>query len=357
MGTVTLQVVVGGQFGSEAKGAVTAAICNDEWASGRDVTVVRIGGPNAGHSAVDKLGRLWALRQIPVGMVVDDQVTGVIADGSEIDFPVLLDEITQLEDAGIPIRDRLYVSDEATLITDAHKATEGGMVGRIGSTGKGIGAARADRIMRIARRVGDDQVTFDHYGIRVKRGLEVCENLNRMARDFGNSVVLEGTQGYGLGLTAGFYPQCTSSNTRAVDFLAMAGINPWGTLGQRTVVHVVVRPYPIRVAGNSGPLHGETTWADLGLDVELTTVTRKPRRVGTWDETVVRAALTANAPNVRLACSMLDQIPEYVEQIGDSDIKVLTPAGRDWIHGLEAEFETEVNWYGTGPRLQDWRKN
>jgi len=349
---MSLQVVVGGQFGSEAKGAVTAAIC-EEQSTYRRVTVVRAGGPNAGHSAIDHQGRLWALRQIPVGMVVDDQITGVIADGSEIDFPVLLDEILRLEDAGIPIRNRLYVSDEATLILDRHKTAEGEMVGRLGSTGKGIGAARADRLMRRAPRVVESKDQFNEYGIRVKDGRELTRVLNRTVRNEGSTVVLEGTQGYGLGLTAGHYPQCTSSNTRAVDFLSMAGINPWGLPRSAVQVHVVVRPYPIRVAGNSGPLYGETSWEKLNLPVELTTVTKKPRRVGTWDETLVHAALEANGPGAILACSMMDQVPEYTEQLGD--VKVLTKAGRDWLYGLEAEFETSVGWYGTGPRLQDWR--
>lgn len=350
MGTVSLQVVTGGQYGSEAKGAVTAAICNDLVQQEQGVTVVRIGGPNAGHSAVDRQGRLWALRQVPCGMVVDPSVQGVIADGSEIDWDVLLDEVTRLDDAGHNIRSRLVVSREATMVTANHKETEtiDGLTSRIGSTGKGIGAARADRIMRRAPRVWDWVDKFQRAGITTAYGPDLVEDLNWLTRDNHTTVVLEGTQGYGLGLHAGYYPQCTSSDCRAVDFLSMAGISPWNT--RRVQVHVVVRPYPIRVAGNSGPLHGETTWDELGLKPELTTVTKKVRRVGAWDETIVRAALAANGPGAKLACSMLDQIPEYVE---DGN---LTQAGADWLKGLEAEFETEVGWYGVGPTLDDWRQ-
>ena len=76
MGRVT--VVVGGQYGSEGKGHVTAQLTG-----GRDV-VVRVAGPNAGHSAYDPRGVLWKLRQIPVGAVWSNGPV-VIAAGSEID--------------------------------------------------------------------------------------------------------------------------------------------------------------------------------------------------------------------------------------------------------------------------------
>ena len=345
---MSLQVVVGGQFGSEAKGAVTAAICNSEVRRTPYVTVVRVGGPNAGHSAVDHQGRLWALRQIPVGMVVDPNIAGVIADGSEIDVQVLADEVVRLEDAGHQIRHRLLVSDEATIINTAHKLIEGGLVGAIGSTGKGIGAARADRAMRAAPRVADVGPMFRDLGFRVVHGPELCRDLNAKVRSSRHVVVLEGTQGYGLGLHAGHYPQCTSSDCRAVDFLSMAGVNPWWLDDSQMAVHVVVRPYPIRVAGNSGPLKDETSWEALGLKPELTTVTKKVRRVGLWNPELVKAAVAANSPNVILAVSMVDQVPGLVE--GDE----LTDKGADWLNNLEEEVGAQIGWYGTGPTLNDW---
>lgn len=79
---------------------------------------------------------------------------------------------------------------------------------------------------------------------------------------------------------------------------------------------VVARVYPIRVAGNSGPMKGETTWEALGLEPEKTTVTQKIRRVGAWDADLVRRAVQANGgeKSVRVVITMLDQvIPELAD--------------------------------------------
>ena len=106
----------------------------------------------------------------------------------------------------------------------------------------------------------------------------------------------------------------TSSDCRSIDFLAMAGIDP--TRCSVVVTNwIVCRVFPIRVAGNSGPMEGETSWAELGLDEERTTVTQKVRRVGTWDQDLVRRAVQANGGhNANVVITMLDQaIPELKE--------------------------------------------
>src|SRR5262245_9121981 len=130
----------------EAKGHVTGWLAR---AMSDLAAVVRVAGPNAGHPAYDGQGRSFALRQIPVAAVTSHPVALLLGAGSEIDPDVLNDEIDRLEEAGIPILNRLYVDHEATVITALHKATEVGahpedsLVDRIGSTGKGIGAARS----------------------------------------------------------------------------------------------------------------------------------------------------------------------------------------------------------------------
>ncbi len=307
----TLDVVVGGQFGSEAKGRVTLEqirrrmYANTE----RPVHSMRVGGPNAGHVVIDPTGRRWAMRQVPVGFI-EPAVALYIAAGSEIDRSVLLQEIEDLEDAGYHIRERLFIHPEATVIDSQHiqREAESDLVQRLGSTAKGIGAARADRIWRVADRVIDRVAEFADLGMvesfepRLIRAIESDANPA--------AVVIEGTQGYGLGMHAGYYPQCTSGNARAVDVLAQAGVGPWHLRGpDGYAVHVVIRPFPIRVAGNSGELSGETSWDQLGLEPEHTTVTQKVRRVGRFDPELVRAAVEANGPRVsRLHLSMADQV-------------------------------------------------
>lgn len=293
----TVHVVVGGQFGSEAKGHVTAQLA----ARIEPAAVVRVAGPNAGHTAVDpNTGNKIALRQIPCAAVVDRQCDLLIAAGSEVDPEVLLEEIDLLEGMGIPVLRRLWVDPQATLLLPKHRGQEwgGGLQGRIGSTAKGIGAARADRIMRTANLWADVKDLAGGPSVPAEvREINVGPVLERALQ--GSDVIIEGTQGYGLGLHAGYYPYCTSSDARAVDFLAMVGISPWSP-GIDVEVYPVFRTFPIRVAGNSGPLLGETTWEALGeetgghIQVEHTTVTQKPRRVGKWDAALAAAAMRAN---------------------------------------------------------------
>lgn len=314
-------VVVGGQYGSEAKGHVTAQIIKRELLAkdNDDIINVRVAGPNAGHTVYDAAGNKFAFRQVPVGAVLGN-VSSVIAAGSEIDPEVLLAEIDLMVSKGHPAR--LYVDENATIIEDFHKRAEadGEMVTRLGSTAKGIGAARADRIWRLAKRVKDDEALvaeLDRRGVFVSDTVDLLAYWATLDRVF---IIVEGTQGYGLGLHLDAYPQVTSSDARAIDFLAMAGISPWQHGIDSTTVVIAARVFPIRVAGNSGPMAEETTWEELGLPEERTTVTQKVRRVGHWDPELIRRAVLANGganqsqdrtPSVVVALTMIDQlIPE-----------------------------------------------
>jgi adenylosuccinate synthase len=165
-------------------------------------------------------------------------------------------------------------------------------------------------------------------------------------------VVVEGTQGYGLGLHTENYPQVTSSDCRAIDFLGMAGISPWDLDVGPFEVIVVIRTHPIRVAGNSGPLKDETSWEHLNLPEERTTVTNKVRRVGQWDSRLVDQAIRANGgggwnDTVKLAVTMLDQKFPEVKNLADSDL--WSSEARSWIQDVQDEFETDVAYVGTGP--------
>ena len=333
-------VVVGGQFGSEGKGAVCGFL-------GRSMTerdlAIRVAGPNAGHTVWSDTGREWKLRAVPVAAVTSPDCQLHIAAGSEIDPTVLFAELADLDDAGFGASGRLTIHPSATIITSKHQADEQslGLIGRVGSTGKGIGAARAARIMREASQAKD-----------YKSLAAFMEPDGPLELDSAGHIVVEGTQGYGLGLNTRFYPQTTSSNYRAIDFLAMAGIAPWAPNVDNLDVIIVARTFPIRVAGNSGPLHDETSWADLGLPEEKTTVTQKIRRVGGWDELLLHEAIRANGggdwnPDVSLAITMLDQLyPSCRDLTTDKwDDEVV-----EWVQKIQTEFETDVKYVGTGPQ-------
>ncbi|QOC55750.1 PurA-like adenylosuccinate synthetase [Gordonia phage Archimedes] len=304
-----IDVIVGGQFGSEAKGRVTLERVQ-HWAdNGHAVASMRVAGPNAGHVVWDQ-GHRFAMRSLPVGFV-DPGTDLYIAAGSEVDIEVLQQEVDLVESYGYEVRDRLYIHPQATWLEPVHRDREASstLTAKVGSTSKGIGAARSDRIWRVANLVGDNPA-FQELG----RVSDFTEDLRSELVDGSLALVIEGTQGYGLGLHAGHYPQCTSSDARAIDFLAMAGINPWDLSREDLAahgfrIHVVIRPFPIRVAGNSGELSGETSWDELGLEAERTTVTNKIRRVGQFDPELVRRAVLANGVNnVKIHLSMADQL-------------------------------------------------
>lgn len=355
--STSLDVVVGGQFGSEAKGRVAGALAVKYGEAGVRTLGIRVAGPNAGHVVFDK-GNRYAMRQIPVAFVNPDAML-YIAPGSEIDPAVLYREIDMLERDGYHIRDRLLISPQATLIDTRHieAEQESDLVARLGSTAKGIGAARADRIWRNARIVEFDAKHFEARDVAVgDHDLNTMFYNNRAQI----SVILEGAQGYGLGLHAGHYPQCTSSDARAIDFLAMAGINPWslrlfGEHDRRFRIHLVVRPNPIRVAGNSGELKGETSWEALGLPEEHTTVTQKVRRVGEFDAEQVMQAIIANGvAHVGIAFSMVDQvIPEVAGAKRWRDIMAqpdeVFKRFQKWQKNVQDSIGCEITSLGTGP--------
>ena len=340
-----LIAVVGGQYGSEGKGAVAGYL-----SSTCDVPFmgIRVAGPNAGHTVYGKgpngeESYAWRLRSVPVNAVTAPESDLVIAAGSEIDIEVFNQELSDLDKADYEASSRIIVDDQATILEPRHHEIEtaDNIQGRIGSTSKGIGASRADRIMRKASLFGGgvdtSKVIRDHLKL-------------------GGTALIEGTQGYGLGLHAGQYPFCTSQDCRAVDFCAQAGISPWDRAVDVFDVWVTARTYPIRVAGNSGPLENETSWEQLGLEAERTTVTQKIRRVGHFDPALVRDAVVANggAPTVKIALTMFDYIfPELKNQ---TQVDILTDEQYRYIHDIENAVNAQVKLIGTGPSTMAWVK-
>jgi adenylosuccinate synthase len=121
-------------------------------------------------------------------------------------------------------------------------------------------------------------------------------------------------------------------------------------------IWVTARTYPIRVAGNSGPLENETNWEELGLEAERTTVTQKIRRVGHFDASLVKEAVIANggSPNVKIALTMFDYIfPELKNQ---SQVDILTDEQNSYIRDIENQVDARVALIGTGPSTMAWVK-
>jgi len=368
-----IDVVAGAAFGSEGKGHITAQLVKRRLRQEqRTVVNVRVAGPNAGHTVIDDRNQAFALRCVPVGAAIAAEVWLYIAPGSEVELEVLAKEVHELREAGHAVG-RLYVSGEATLLEDHHKQeeTDAALTQRIGSTGKGIGAARVDRLMRSAKRICDDPAAVDFIEALGATVVDEAEAnwLVSWAETRNAAIIIEGTQGYGLGLHAGMYPTTTSSDCRGIDFLAMAGIMPWHRGVTETNIVLVARVFPIRVAGNSGPLKNERTWDELGLPEERTTVTQKIRRVGEWDGELVARAVKANGGgqrgmsmvNVGIALTMVDQkfpfmkdrtsIRLMLKEAEQSELNAMT----NFLKQVEFESGAEVMAMTTGPNHIIWR--
>lgn len=340
-----ITALVGAQYGSEGKGVVAQYLADDYdyW--------VRTGGPNAGHSFVYQ-GKVLKMRCLPCGWTNRNAIL-ILGPGAVIDPDVLFQELTWIENEYDPnIRSRVVVDYNATPLMMYHKIKEGGTRGplhkRIGSTGTGVGAARADWL---SRDIVDTQ-PFGEYVIEKKLSSAIRINDNTARELYGvrtaksGSIMLEGTQGFGLSLTHGHWPYCTSHDTTAGQLAVDAGIPPRAL----TDVIMVARTFPIRVAGHSGPLANETTWpklsAQIGREVsERTTVTNLVRRVGAWDEELVHRACIVNGPT-SIALTFLDYMTP--EDEGVTEFARLSDRSRAFIDYCERFFETPVTLVGTG---------
>lgn len=336
-----VSIVVGGQFGSEGKGKVSLELVR--MATERQIAVVRVGGPNSGHTAYDRSDRKFALRQLPAG-AVDRNIDIIFPAGSFIDVDVLLREIEELD---YP-RDRIFVSPYANIITPEQKAweVEAGLASGIGSTGSGVGAAIMAQVAREASNFPLHRHDAAHCG-PLEPFLRDTTALMRNWLDAGARIVIEGTQGYGLSLyDGGHWPKATSRATTAAAALAETGLSPMDVDN----VVLVIRSYPIRVAGNSGPLPGETSWEAISESInaqadlrEFTTVTKKLRRVGRFDASVVKAAIACNNPTM-IVLNHLD----YVGSRQKSS-KECAAAAR-FVEAIESAIGRSIEFLGFSPK-------
>ncbi|MFZ0695249.1 MAG: adenylosuccinate synthetase, partial [Alphaproteobacteria bacterium] len=267
----------------------------------------------------------------------------ILPAGSYIDLAVFKGELRRL---GLG-PGQVSISPMARIITDEQKRWEqaSGLGPAIGSTQSGTGAAVIAMTARGAAGFALHSVQADEVP-ELQPFLNDTTSAVRSLLNAGRRVVIEGTQGFGLSLLqGGYWPKATSRDTSAAGFLAEAGLSPLDV----DDVTMVIRCHPIRVAGDSGPLTGETSWeriaAEAGLPLdyrEYTTVTRKVRRVGCFDPDLVRRAVAANHPS-RVVLNHLDYVDPRVRAGG------LTAKAREFVERIEHDIERRVDWLGTGP--------
>lgn len=341
-----LTVLVGGQYGSEGKGAVAAHVANEYNVH------VRVGSHNAGHTFYWH-GDKHVMQSIPCGWI-NPGAKIVIGRGALINMKQFMKELVHILQYYPDFLSRLFIDPETGVLSDKFHEQEGGIYGemhkRIGSTGEGVGPARVARINR-------DPEQFQQFkDIAKEYGLEdcLCYNTPKFIanqQDRGMNVLIEGTQGSALSLLHSFWPYCTSIDTNAAGIISEVGIAP----ARVTNVLMVVRTYPIRVAGNSGPMKNEITWEELsnriGKNVvpEKTTVTKKIRRIAEWDDNLFEQSCLLNAPT-EIALTFADYLDPGIAGVTEiTELEKSTPF-MEFMHAHNLfDPETKVKYVGTGP--------
>ena len=372
-------VLLGAQWGDEGKGKAT-----DLLGDRVDYVVRYQGGNNAGHTVV--IGdQKYALHLLPSG-ILSPNVVPVIGNGVVIDPGVLLTEIKGLNERGIDTS-KLKISTNAHLITPYHRTIDKvseRFLGnsKIGTTGRGIGPAYADKINRIGIRIQDlfdpsilqqkiegalrdkNQVlikVFNRKGLEVeevlKEYLEYAEILApyiadtglllNKALDAGKNVLLEGSQGTLLDVDHGTYPFVTSSNPTAGGACTGSGIGP--TRISRVIG--IVKAYTTRVG--SGPFPTELFDEDgeklrtIGGEIGVTT--GRARRCGWYDAPIARYAVRVNGLTDFFLTKLdvltgWEKIPVCVAYEVDGERVEELPASQSDFHHAKPIYEYLPGW-------------
>ena len=318
-------VVIGTQWGDEGKGKIVDLLTD------RAHGVARFqGGNNAGHTLVID-GKKTVLHLIPSG-ILRENVTCFIGNGVVVSPSALLEEIDMLTNEGIPVAERLRISEGSTVIMPHHVALDLAREkargkSAIGTTGRGIGPAYEDKVARRGLRIGDlmDAARFEErlravmeyhnfalvnyfkveavdFQQSLEMGLAAAERIRPMVGDVsgeldqlrkdGKSVLFEGAQGTLLDIDHGTYPFVTSSNTSAGAAATGTGVGP------RTLDYVlgIVKAYTTRVG--AGPFPTEL-FDEIGDYLgekghEFGATTGRKRRCGWFDAVALRRAQQIN---------------------------------------------------------------
>ena len=246
-------IVQGAQWGSEGKGMIAALEASDAQVGG----IIRTGGPNAGHTVYHN-GVPLVMNQIPTGWV-NPSVALLLGPGAIIDPETLLKEIDTLHDKGVDVASRLKIHPNATILLpeDRRSSKESGRYYSLGGTAKGSSEALIRRLRRTAAVITVDDASHLLPELTWLQPFLVDTTwIQNELLKLGQNLVIEGTQGCHLDSLLGPVPKTTHRATNSAALLAEAGLSP----RERVEVGLVARTFPIRVAGDSGPMPGEISW-------------------------------------------------------------------------------------------------
>ena len=374
-------VVLGTQWGDEGKGKVVDLLTD------RAKYVVRYqGGHNAGHT-LEIDGEKTVLHLIPSG-ILRENVTCIIGNGVVLSPEALMTEVSMLEERGVPVRERLKISEACPLILPYHVALD---VARekargakaIGTTGRGIGPAYEDKVSRRGLRVGDlfnaedfaaklkevldihnftltqyygeEPVDFDKTladamavaDILRAMVVDVTDELDK-AQKAGLPIMFEGAQGTLLDIDHGTYPYVTSSNTTVGGVATGAGFGPLNL----DYVLGIVKAYTTRVG--SGPFPTELD-DDVGEHLgvkghEFGATTGRKRRTGWFDAVAMKRAVQINSITgfCLTKLDVLDGLETLQICVGykdkDGNVKDVPPMAADGYDLVTPVYEEMPGW-------------
>ncbi len=286
-----VDVLIGGQYGSEGKGNIVGHIAPEY-----DL-LVRVGGPNAGHQVYAE-PQPEKYYHLPSGTNRAPKAQLLLGPGAVINPKKLLDEIAiHRVDKG-----RLVIDEQAMIITDEDLERERELFANISSTAQGVGLASARKLTGRSEYKSGDARFLARDCEDLKPFIGSARKVLADAFVERRRILLEGTQGTSLSLHHGQYPHVTTRDTTVAGCLADAGIAPANV---RRVI-MVCRTFPIRVGGPSGPMDFEVTMEDIHrrshipLDplkkAERTTTTNKERRIAEFDWSQFKESVQLNGP-------------------------------------------------------------
>ena len=298
-------VVIGAQWGDEGKGKIV-----DYLAEGAKYVVRYAGGPNAGHTIVVD-GKQFVLHQVPSGILHPDKSV-FLGAGMVIDPEALFEELQMLKDNGIDWEGRVFISDRAHIILPRYrqmdKERDAARKRPIGTTGRGIGIAYAEKAERDGLRLadldwaakmaefdGEDKAYLDRYRDRL---LAMRVDLTaKMYECKDDNILFEGAQGAMLDIDSGTYPYVSSGASCAAGAATGCGIGPHDL----DVIIGLFKAYQTRVGNGPMPTEfnseseGELCEYVRNLGREYGATTGRARRCGYLDLVALRYACRVNS--------------------------------------------------------------
>lgn len=388
-------VVIGTQWGDEGKGKIV------DWLTDHAEGVVRFqGGHNAGHTLVIG-GHKTVLHLVPSG-ILREAVSCYIGNGVVLSPKALVQEMDELEQAGVRIDGRLHLSEACPLVLPYHaavdiarearrEATRGGE--KIGTTGRGIGPAYEDKVARRALRL-QDLLVPERFSAKLEELLDyhnfvLTKYLGAAAVDFnqtrddalalaprlaplvtdvplalyeanraGKNLLFEGAQGTLLDIDHGTYPFVTSSNCVAGAAAAGAGVGP-------QMLHYVLgitKAYTTRVGSGPFPteLENDTGEKLRARGNEFGATTGRPRRCGWFDAAAMKRSIQINGVSGLCVTKLdvLDGMEEVRVCIGyrvGGKMSDLLPVGAEDTARCEPVYESLPGWEDSTVGIREYR--